>query len=271
MVAEKWVKAGGVKTRYLEAGQPGGVPLILLHDGTYGSDASVCWGPVLELLAEEFHVLAPDLLGYGGTDKLVYFDRDPLTQRIAHLASFCESLCIDRAYFAGNSFGGAVVLRTAAFGGLPVARGITLCGTGGLFMRPERFSELQNYQPSLEAAARLWSLVAHRADPEQVRRRYENSLIPGHWEALAAAAVRNPARPAGGKDWLPEYSAGLGRIQVPILIVAGADDLLLEPGWERELAAMIPGAVTHRVEQAMHSPQADQPREVARVIRQFLH
>ena len=54
--------AGDIRTHFLEAGS--GPELILLHGGEYGASAEITWRYNIEVLAEKFHVVAPDLPGW---------------------------------------------------------------------------------------------------------------------------------------------------------------------------------------------------------------
>ncbi len=62
---------------------------------------------------------------------------------------------------------------------------------------------------------------------EHIRRRYENNLVPGHWEALRALHLRNPAVEPPPDDW-PERLRGCATL---VLFVEGEDDPLLDSGW----------------------------------------
>lgn len=268
-LACRHIQVGDIRTQVWEGGSNQSRTVVLVHDGGYGSDARSCWGTVLELLSEQFHVVAPDLTGFGGTDKIYRFDVDPFIQRVGHLEKLGRALNIDSACFIGVSFGGAVVLR-AAIERIPMlSAAVTISGTGGLFFEQERFAELQNYSPSIEGARRVWDLLASSATAKQVEERYHLSLIPGHWETLSAARLRNPAAEQP-PDRLPLYRDALSKINVPVLLIAGSDDTLLEPSWEDKMASIIPGSVTRRFDGARHEPQVDQPAEVAEVLIEFV-
>jgi pimeloyl-ACP methyl ester carboxylesterase len=259
----------GTTTLYLEGGVPSATTVVLVHDGGYGSDALTCWEPILPSLTRRFRVLAPDLLGFGGTSKLVSFDENPLSHRLGHLSAFCRELDLERPALIGSSFGGALVLNAAARRALTLCCGVSICGTGGLHMVGERFTPLQDYSPSVDAAHRIESEMVPDPDPEHVRSRYERSLRAGHWEALTATRVRNPlAQP--DEEWLTAYLRALGTIDVPILLIAGAEDRLLEPGWQVELAAIIPGGQTLVVAGARHQPHRSHPAEVSSALVAFL-
>src|SRR5918999_1390154 len=110
-VASRFVMAGGVRTHYLEAGQ--GQPLVLVHSAEFGGRAEFSWRYNIAALAERFHVYAPDMVGFGRTEKIFNFsDRNGF--RVRHLRSFMEVLCLESAHFMGNSAGGSMILTEAA-------------------------------------------------------------------------------------------------------------------------------------------------------------
>src|SRR5579875_352741 len=234
------ILAGGLETSYLEAGPSNAEPLILLHDGTFGSDADSCWHELLPEFAARYRVLAPDLIGHGGTRKVVAFDRDPMTQRIDHIRAFCDTLLISAPYLVGSSFGGGMVLRGAAAGTLPVRAGVSIAGPGGLFMRSEKFAVLQAYEPTEKWSRAVCELMTGADVPQDmVTARLARSRQPGHYESLAAPRVIQPVTTAVPRDWRPAYQEALSRTRVPLMLVAGGDDELLEAGWAEEMASWL--------------------------------
>lgn len=268
--ATRRVAVNALPTSYIEAGDPEAPSVVLLHDGAYGSNAGLCWDSIIPLLCDRYRLIAPDLLGFGGSAKVFAFDRDPLNQRIRHIAALCDVLQLDRPAFVGASFGGGMVLRGAADGTLAMRAGVSVSGPGGLHMIPERFARLQDYQPSEEAAREIAEQFAVSVSGEAVRRRFESSMTTGHWETLSAARLRNPAAEAATGDFRSAYRTALAGIDVPVLLVAGAEDPLLEPGWAGEMAGLIPGARAEEVAGGRHLPHLDHPEAVAAMIRTFL-
>ena len=92
----------GLVTAYLEAGQ--GDPVVLLHGGEFGVSAELGWEHTIAALATNHRVLAPDMLGFGGSAKVIDFN-DGRGMRIRHIARFCETLGVESAHFVGNSMG----------------------------------------------------------------------------------------------------------------------------------------------------------------------
>ena len=107
----------GCRTHYLEGGEThrGKRPtIILLHSAEYGGAAELTWEFNLPALAERFHVLAPDHLGFGHTDKIHDFS-NPFNRRVAHIKRFIETMAIDApVHVIGSSMSGGMCLTVAA-------------------------------------------------------------------------------------------------------------------------------------------------------------
>ena len=101
-IQRKTITVDGLATGYLEAGE--GDPVVLLHGGDFGASAELGWERTIPALTEHYRVLAPDMLGYGRTAKVLDFV-DGRGMRIRHVAAFCAALGIDSAFFVGNSMG----------------------------------------------------------------------------------------------------------------------------------------------------------------------
>src|SRR3954462_13394371 len=105
--AGKDVTVLGFKLHYLEAGR--GAPVVLLH-GLGGAGSR--WTPTLEPLAKDFHVFAPDQIGFGDSDKpLANYHTGMLAE---FLVGFLKAAGVPKASLVGNSMGAGVALYTAA-------------------------------------------------------------------------------------------------------------------------------------------------------------
>src|ERR1700684_1389818 len=90
----------GLSTSYLEAGH--GDPVVLLYGGEFGISAEISWEETIPALAERYRVLAPDMLGFGQSAKVIDFN-DGRGVRIRHIARVCDELGVDSGPFVGNS------------------------------------------------------------------------------------------------------------------------------------------------------------------------
>jgi 2-hydroxy-6-oxo-octa-2,4-dienoate hydrolase len=98
------------KTNYLEAGS--GRPVFLLHGSGAGVSAFANWAKVIGPLAERFHVVAPDIAGFGHTELKPETKYD-IKLWVAHFIGILDALGLDAVSVVGNSFGGALGLATA--------------------------------------------------------------------------------------------------------------------------------------------------------------
>ena len=189
--ARKTILVDGLVTSYLEAGQ--GDPVVLLHGGEFGVSAEIGWEKNIAALAPHHRVLAPDMLGFGGSAKVIDFN-DGRGMRIRHIARFCDAVGVESAHFVGNSMGAVNLFVDATSGDplLPARSLVTICG-GGEIQRNEHSAALYDYDATLSGMRRIVEALFHDpsypADDAYVQRRYESSIAPGAWEALAAATV----------------------------------------------------------------------------------
>src|ERR1700685_4007343 len=100
----RFVLANGVRTHYSETGEDGPV-IVALHGGGAGSSGAAGMGLLMEKLAEEFRVVAPDSVGgFGLIDPYAPAPRG-LFSRVEHTADIIDALCLPKVTLLGNSQG----------------------------------------------------------------------------------------------------------------------------------------------------------------------
>ena len=261
--------AADIKTHFLETGS--GPDLVLLHGGEYGACAEITWRANIETLSKTFHVIAPDLLGWGLTDKLYSFS-DPAGARIKHLQRFLEALGIGKAFFVGNSAGGGLILRASVRRPAPlqIEKMVTICGNASVFKTNSQ-ADLENYTPSLENMQKIVALLYHDAKwqtEENIRERFESSIIPGAWETLSAARLRSPVHQQ--RSTADEFVAQLSRLKIPLLIMSCEHDPLNQRDWDVNFQKIVSGSRVHRFMYSAHEPQIEESDEFNRVLIDFL-
>lgn len=263
------IDVDGLITSYLEAGS--GEPVVLLHGGEFGAGAELGWERVIDALAEHYRVLAPDMLGFGESAKVIDFN-DGRGMRIRHVARFCAELGVTGAHFVGNSMGAINLLvdATSESPHLPARSLTAICG-GGEIQRNEHSAALYDYDATLDGMRRIVTALfadpAYPADEAYVQRRYESSIAPGAWETLAAARFRRPGLDVPA---MPSSQRAYDRIGVPTMIIEGDRDKLLPAGWAAGIAGQIAGARSAVIAGAGHCPQIEQPAALTTVLLDFL-
>jgi pimeloyl-ACP methyl ester carboxylesterase len=193
--------------------------------------------------------------------------------RIRHIARFCAQLGLGAAHFIGNSMGAINLLVDATSESplLGMRSLVAICGGGGEIQRNRHMEALYDYDASPAGMRRIVEALFHDprypADEACVARRYESSIAPGAWEALAAARFRRPGAPPRPA---PSSDRAYQRVTVPALIVEGACDKLLPPGWAKEIAGQLPQGSYAIIERAGHCPQLERPDQVNALLLDFL-
>ena len=266
-IESKFVTVEGMRTHYLEGGR--GVPVVLLHSGEFGACAELSWEFSLPALAQYFHVIAPDWLGFGESAKLFSFD-DMRGLRVRHIAALLKTLGIGQAHFIGNSMGGGMLASVAAHTRpiWPIEKMI-LVAAGGFAPVNEARQILNSYDGTREHMKRILETTLVRSylrnDEAYLERRHRLSLVPGAWECTAAARFRRPGVKGGEKEAI-DYHA----IKRPTLIVAGAKDPLREPGYAQDLQKQIARSELLVFPEAGHFPHIDWPERFNEAAIGFL-
>jgi 2-hydroxymuconate-semialdehyde hydrolase len=254
------VTAGSVKTAYLSAGS--GPPVVCLHGAGAGA---VTWYPSISALAEHFHVIAPDIVGYGESDKPnAAYDRPYFA---SWLRDFFLALEIPKAHVIGLSQGGAISLQFS-FENPEMVEKLVLVDSGALGSQTS-FRMLLGF---------FWlytfpSAAANRYNGRYLVTKLEN--VDPNFGLYSLQVVKKP----GGKSvfWrgmgaavsaMPEEE--LRQIKHQTLIIWGEDDRVFPIAFGEAAAKIMPNASLHRIQDAGHLSFMDQPEVFNRILLQFL-
>jgi pimeloyl-ACP methyl ester carboxylesterase len=270
-ISEKFAEVRGFGTRYLEAGRSDAPVLLLLHDGAWGGASSVTWSNAIPRLADHFRVLAPDMLGFGGTDKVVQLDASPYKLRISHLDAFLTALKIhEPVYLVGNSFGGSVALRWMAERPASFLGVMAFNGTGGPWRTALSRAELGRWDGTKNDLARV---VSHLIDDNeyfqaQLQERYRWATVSGHYRAVSSVGVPLPESLKSQRE-TDDWPIPLKDNPVPLCLVAGEADPLLDRDWHQHIRA-VKHDTTVFTGPFRHAPMIDRPEIASHLIREFL-
>ena len=266
-ISSRYVMVGDIRTHYLEGGE--GEAVVLLHSAEFGGRAELSWQYNLGALAKAFHVYAPDMVGFGRTDKIFNFT-DQSRLRIDHIRRFMQTLCIPEAHFIGSSYAGGLIQRVAAMRPVPWNM-VSIISTGGGGHAPDNEPRkvMNNYDGTREHMREIMKVTFWDErwwSDEVVDERWKASIEPGAWEAIAAARLSRPGaeRPFGSDR------GDVSLIECPVLIVGGDQDLLREPGCWEQLHQSIPQSELRIFSPARHFPHIEHAEEFNQVALDFL-
>lgn len=218
----RYVDAGGIRTQYFDHGE--GPTVVLVHGGGAGADSRGNWRDCIPILAQRFRVIAPDMVGFGRSDKPSpedYCYDQPGRNR--HLSDFLDALSLDRVHLVGNSMGGAAAIGATLLRPERTER-LVLMGSAGLPI-PERPSPQLlhnlNYDFTVEGMRRVIAgLTAPGYEPPEDLVRYRYGLTTDDASRAALEAINAETR----KGTLNYPEDVLRTIRQPVLIVNGKQD-----------------------------------------------
>ena len=261
------IDVAGVATNVHVAGD--GDPVLLLHGSGPGVSAWANWRLTIPVLARRFRVIAPDIVGFGFTDRpeQVTYDLDTWT---SHALGVLDTLGIERAHVVGNSFGGSLALSLAIRHPDRVGRLVLMGSVGVPFAITPGLDAVWGYEPSVDAMEGLLHLFAHDRSligPDLARLRYEASVRPGVQEAYRAMF---PAPRQRALDALTHSVDEIAGITAPTLIVHGRDDQVIPLQNAVDLLALIDDAQLHVFGRCGHWTQLEHAAEFTDLVTDFL-
>ena len=128
------ITAAGYRTNVHDHGE-GGFPLMMIHGSGPGVTAWANWRLVIPELAKHRRVVAPDMLGFGYSER----PEDQVYNRerwVKHAIGVMDELGLEQVDLVGNSFGGGLALSLAIEHPERVRRLVLMGSAGSAFRSP---------------------------------------------------------------------------------------------------------------------------------------
>jgi pimeloyl-ACP methyl ester carboxylesterase len=265
--AGRTVDAGGILTHYHDMGA--GEPVLLLHGSGPGVSAWANWQHNIPELARHFRVIAPDIVGFGYTQRPadVYYC---LRTWVDHVWAFLDALGIQETALVGNSLGGRIGLDMARQHPERLRRMVMMGVPGvGMTLTPG-LKALREYQPS-EDNMRAMLLDCFAVDPSiitdgLVRERYEASVAPGAFEAYRDMFFSD--QHAGSELGITEEQARA--VTTRTLLVHGREDKVVPAAVAWNMARLLPDADLAVFARCGHWTQVERSADFNRLVAGFL-
>jgi 2-succinyl-6-hydroxy-2,4-cyclohexadiene-1-carboxylate synthase len=249
-----------------------GPPLVLLHGFTGSADT---WSGLTAVLAADYTVIAPDLVGHGRSDAPSDVERYRMPRAAADLVALVRQLGHERAAWLGYSLGGRTALQVVADHPGAVEALILEGASPGIADADERAARVRSDETMAERIERD-GVEAFIDTWEQVPLFASQLTLPaGTRAAIRATRTANTATGlanslrgmgAGAQDPVLDRLAGIG---VPTLLIAGElDTKYVEIA--RDMARTMPDATMHAIEGAGHAAHLERPEAFQRPLLEFL-
>ena len=281
MIEHLHITARGARFHVARCGQ--GMPLLLLHGWP---EFWLTWEPVMHRLADRFQLIAPDLRGFGESDKPA---RDwGAADHAADMMALLDALGIGRAGVVGHDVGGAVIQPLARLAPERLA-GLFLFdfvhpGIGARMGTPDRLQEIWyqsfNQMPLAEllvgaSAASCTAYIGHILRHWSHRKEWLETVLP----AFVANFMR-PGNLAGGFGYYRAAHAGrvalmrgeapaLPPITLPTCVRWAEHDPLFPYAWTDRLSETFSNLDLAMFDGVGHFPHREDPERAAAEIGRF--
>jgi pimeloyl-ACP methyl ester carboxylesterase len=258
--------ANGIKTNYLETGE--GDPVVLIHGSGPGVTSYANWRLVLPALAENFRVLAPDMVGFGFSERPTNIEYGVQTWA-DQVVGLMDTLGLPTAHLVGNSFGGAIALRIATQHPDRVGKLVLMGSMGVPFPITEGLERVWGYQPSFENMRKVLDVFAYSRElvnDELAEVRYRGSIQPGFQESFAAMF------PAPRQRWVEAMCTpedDIRRLPHRTLIVHGREDQVIPVQTSLRLMELIDNADLSVFSHCGHWSMIERTADFNRSVSEF--
>ena len=283
------VELGSMRVHHMHGGR--GTPVVFVHG--LGSSGYMEWRHNLETVSTRHRVFAPDLPGYGRSDKprarytIPYFAR--------FVERYMEDCGVRSAALVGASLGGRVALEVALEQPKLVRR-LVLVNTLGLGRPKVRVAQMAYGLVTIprvgEVVMRFTRDALRWAPTAMIRRvaaRYSGQSIDlertmdeayladlrevyamDEFHNAYLSTIRSLIHPRALLGGHHDVSERLNELKIPVQLIWGADDPLFPVAHAARAQLLIARSKLDVIDGAGHSPQAERPEEFNRVLHRFL-
>jgi pimeloyl-ACP methyl ester carboxylesterase len=281
-----WLQLGSLRVHHTHGGR--GSPVLFIHG--LGSSGYMEWRFNLEATADRHRVFAPDLPGFGRSEKprarygIPYFTR--------FIERYMEERGLRSAAVVGASLGGRIALELALESPRLVRKLVLVNALGlgrpnvhvsyGLVTIPRVGEALMN----VARGALRWApsqtirrvAARYAGSSSDLTRTMDDAYLDNLRELYAAegyhnaylATVRSLVTPKAIFGGQHDMTTRLSELKVPVQLIWGADDPLFPVAHAARAHSLIERSRLTVIEGAGHTPQAERPEEFNRVLHAFL-
>ncbi len=262
------LQANEIETNYHDTGGNGS-PVLLIHGSGPGVSAWANWRLTIPALAENSRVVAPDMVGFGFTERPEAFEYT-MDNWISHAVAVMDTLSIDTFSLVGNSFGGAIALGIAIRFPERVEKLILMGSVGVPFELTEGLDKVWGYTPSEQNMKKVMEYFAYNQQmmtDDLINLRYRASIQKGFQESFASMF------PAPRQRWIDAMAFAdedIKSITCPALICHGREDKVIPPANSHQLFSLIPNSELHMYGHCGHWTQIEHSQSFNTLLVDFV-
>lgn len=262
---QKKVWAGDIHVSYIDEGQRNGIPIVFIHGFPFNKST---WEEQLEVFRETHRVIAYDVRGHG--------ESNPGMQEFSvqlfmeDLFLFLNALQIERAVLCGLSMGGYIALHAVQQQPLRVA-GLVLCDTQCFAdteeAKEKRMASIEHIranglkQYAADSLKKLFS-EASLKNKSELASAIEKVILQTSSDTICNTLVALAGR--------METCSALPLVNVPTLILVGAEDQITTTEASQKMQELISGSALRILDDAGHLSNLENAESFNLHLKNFL-
>ncbi len=254
-----FVKIGQHSIRYLEAGNSKKT-IVLLHG--LGASAER-WLPIIPYLSPIYRVIAPDIIGFGYSDKPV--TNYTIKFFIDFLSDLLGQLSIEKTMIIGSSLGGRISIEYAIHNPQNIEKMILVSPA----INDESSPALQSYiqaalHPTFEDAKKAFLMMENgkNIDDKFVIEFINRMKLPNSKMAFLASLI-------GLKKEIPTQEK-FARLVSPTLLIWGTEDKVIPISNAEKFNGSVKNFQYYTMDGCGHVPFAEKPELFSKIAMNFL-
>ncbi|MEH7073543.1 alpha/beta fold hydrolase [Neobacillus drentensis] len=275
-VETKKVQTGNYQTFIHEGGAGSSETIIFLHGSGPGVSAKSNWQHILPHFSGNFHVLAPDIFGFGNTDHPVSYPKNGeewMNMRIKQVLSLMDDLGVEKAHLVGNSLGGVIALHLLMYAPDRFDRVVLMGAGGGLTEPTPELAKLANFHkdPDPIAFKNLLSWFL-----------YDKSILEDELEKIVAERLELFLKPEVRRSYEENFSksqlsdmlvppSALKQMDHEILLIHGHADRFVPLQSSLYVMDYLPNAQLHIFKRCGHWAQVEQKDRFIKLTSDFFN
>jgi pimeloyl-ACP methyl ester carboxylesterase len=233
-----------------------GRPLLILH----GASGAGAWAPYMADLAARHDVIVPEHPGFGASDTPDWLDNVPDLANF--YLDFLDQYDLTEVDLVGFSLGGWIAAELAVRNTRRLSS-LTLVSAAGIHVKG--IAQVDGFLRSAEQRTRDYFFDQKLAE-DMIRLRLKPELEDVNLKnrTISAKLMWQP------RSYDPQLRKWLHRIDVPTLLIWGANDLLFPKEYALEYQRLIPGSSVTIIPECGHIPQTEQRQALVAALEGFL-
>lgn len=259
---QNFTEVNGYRVRFLEDGLSKSENIMLLHG--LGASAER-WERVMPIFAQHFHVVAPDIIGFGYSDKPEVNYTMPFF--VDFVKDFANTLGMEHLNLIGASLGGHIAAEFAITSKNMLEKLVLVTPAG---IMKEATPVLKYYiatalYPAFDNAKEAFQRMG--GDPKALDLVYVRDFVNRMQLPNAKYAFMSSIM---GSKAAPSLSGRLGKIEAPTLIVWGEKYRMIPPKYADRFHREIKGSQLAIIKSSGHTPYFERPEAFSQPVLGFL-